>query len=51
MIRAGVIVSLLERFGGYTLDTLLAEDANLMQLVTLADIAREHEKGDSDGIE
>ena len=45
-------MNLLERFGGYTLDTLLAEDANLLQLVTLADIARKHEKkGDSDGIE
>lgn len=51
MIRAGVIVSLLERFGGYTLETLLAEDANLLQLVRLADIAREHEGGDGDGVE
>lgn len=44
-------MSLLERFGGYTLTSLLTEDASLLQLVNLADIARKHEGGDSDGIE
>lgn len=41
-------MSLLERFGGYTLGTLLAEDAGLLQLVTLANLAK---GGDEDGIE
>ena len=35
------IVSLLERFGGYTLTTLLEEDAGLLQMVRLADRERE----------
>lgn len=40
MLRAETIVSLLERFGGYTLSSLLAEDANILQLVTLANLAK-----------
>jgi hypothetical protein len=31
------IVSLLERFGGYTLQTLMDEDAALLQMTRLAD--------------
>lgn len=34
------IVSLLERFGGYTLQTLMDEDATLLQMVRLADRER-----------
>lgn len=44
------IVSLLERFGGYTLQTLMDEDAVLLQMVRLADRERDRlsEGGGSD---
>jgi len=35
-----MVVSLLERFGGYTLGTLLEEDAELLRMVRLAEIGR-----------
>jgi len=35
------VVALLERFGGYTLSTLLDEDAELIRLVRMVDQERE----------
>lgn len=34
-------MALLERFGGYTLETLLAEDAELIKMVRMVDRERE----------
>jgi len=34
----------LERFGGYTLDTLLAEDAELMRLIAIEGLGRPPEQ-------
>lgn len=34
------IVSMLERFQGYTLSTLLAEDAQLLHMVRMVDMER-----------
>jgi len=35
------VVALLERFGGYTLQTLMEEDAALLHMVRLADRERD----------
>lgn len=45
------IVNLLERFGGYTLSTLLAEDAELFRMVRMVDREREEreERGEMNG--
>lgn len=40
------IVSLLERFGGYTLSSLMAEDPELFRYVRLADREREVNGGE-----
>jgi hypothetical protein len=42
------IVALLERFGGYTLATLLAEDASLIQMVRMVDKEREVNASDAE---
>lgn len=35
-----MLLGLLERFSGYTLGSLLAEDAHLLRLVRIADLGR-----------
>lgn len=42
------LVSLLERFGGYTLSTLLEEDARIFQLVRWVDREREMNGGEQE---
>jgi hypothetical protein len=46
MARAELLVSLLERFPGYTLGSLLKEDAELLRMVKMTDRARATERGD-----
>lgn len=38
-----MILGLLERFGGYTLSTLMAEDASLLRLVRIEALGRREE--------
>jgi hypothetical protein len=38
------VLGCLERFSGYTLQTLLAEDAELMQLVAIEAMAKKDEE-------
>lgn len=43
-----MLVRLLERLPGYTLTTLLAEDAEIIRMVKLADMARATERGEDE---
>lgn len=44
------IVSLLERFGGYTMTTLLEEDAELFRMVRMVDREREAHGGQGEAL-
>lgn len=48
MARAEALVTLLERLPGYTLTSLLAEDAEIIRMVKLTDMARAAERSDTD---
>jgi hypothetical protein len=41
LTEALAVVSLLERFGGYTMTSLMEEDANLIRMVRMVDRERE----------
>lgn len=51
--EAELVCGLLERFGGYTLQTLMAESTDLLRLVRIEELggSRDAERGDGQGHE